>query len=112
MSQTDPFRRQLPFGSSLMKAWKSYAYFNGTRENQPNPMSSNARLVIYFLLSILVVVNAGMTHDGEEMAMETSSHQAPTSFKAGDSPPRSIELQFSFLFYIKNSLIIHIVSSG
>jgi len=86
MSQTDPFRRQLPFGSSLMKAWKSYAYFNGTRENQPNPMSSNARLVIYFLLSILVVVNAGMTHDGEEMAMETSSHQAPTSFKAGDSP--------------------------
>ena len=96
-----------------MKMWKFCAYFNGTRENQHIPMASNGRLVIYVLLSILVVVNAGIWHDGEKMAIATSIPEAPKildtkkkgfSFKAIDSSPMYIKLQFSFLFYIKNSL--------
>jgi len=78
-----------------MKVWKSCAYYHATRQNQPNPMASNGRLVVYFLLSILVVVNAGMTHDGGEMAMETLSHKAPTSFKAGDSSPSIDHAKFT-----------------
>jgi len=46
-------------------------------------MASNGRLVTYVLLSILVVVNAGMFHDGEKMVME--SYKAPTPFEAGSS---------------------------